>query len=215
MLHGVAVLQYAAQLEADEIGIMSLGDQFRRRGALVVLGVLGAPLAVAVADAAGVEHGHHLVLPAGGLLVAGRGDVEEGGVLQRLQHRNIPLTGDEERGGKEIRVFAVQIERSHASHGLPGGVEAAGIDGILLCECVDETHRGLHLIGDGGLIVYHHLREVGNQNKGRVACSSSVTHMSAPKYCSTISPEVFPGAVASGMNIRSGYWFSALYPLGM
>ena len=94
--HGVAVLQYAAQLEADEIGIMSLGDQFRRRGALVVLGVLGAPLAVAVADAAGVEHGHHLVLSAGGLLVAGCGDVEEGSAFQRLQHGNIPLTGDEE-----------------------------------------------------------------------------------------------------------------------
>ena len=62
--------------------------------------ILGAPCAKAVGDTVSIQHGHDLVLTAGGLHISASGDVEEGLFLQRLKDGNVPLAGDKHAGRK-------------------------------------------------------------------------------------------------------------------
>ena len=94
MLHAAfALFEDGAGLEANHIDGMAFRKQRIHCLDLFFTAVLRAPCAEAVGHAVGVQHGHDLILAAGGLRVTARGDVEEGLFLQRLEDGNVPLAG--------------------------------------------------------------------------------------------------------------------------
>ena len=79
-------------------------------------------------------------MPSGSLFVAPRGHIKELLVLHTGQHRNVPLAGDVQAGGKEVGILAVQVQRGHTAHGLARGVQAICVDGIFALKLLDQLH---------------------------------------------------------------------------
>ena len=71
-----------------------------------------------------------------------------------LHEAEVPLAADEERGGKEVGMGDVEVERHHAAHRLTGGIKSVSIDVVFLADLFKQTDGHLHFVG-GAPVVLH------------------------------------------------------------
>lgn len=109
-------------------------------------------------------------------------------VLQRFHFLRVPLAGDKELCGKEVRILIADGDVCHAALGLAGAVDAVRVDGVRVRDIVDEIGDEGEALCPNVFIRRHHAGESTSSGgywtartmEGCFFCSSSDAQTVAP-----------------------------------
>ena len=78
--------------------------------------------------------------------------------VQRPHERRVPLASHQQCGGKQVRFFQHQDDRTHAPHGLACGVDALRVDGVFRLELLQQGDGGIQVVAVVPVVIYRNER---------------------------------------------------------